>query len=728
MVRYRWLVIGVWALAFFLALFLAPLGKSNLSGGVGEANTESRKALALLQSRLEFNESSIILVFSHDELKAYDQEYQKAVETTLSKLSSKTDTGRIITAYNSSRDGLVSKDGYTSYAMISLNGTIDETMDNYPTIRKTIETPDGFHMWATGGIAIFSDLNRVSEKDLQRAEIISFPLVLIALALVFGTLVAAGLPVAMAGLSVTITLALVFLLSQFTDMSIFVLNIASFLGIGMAIDYTLLIINRFREELRNNQKDKAIGLAMATAGRSIMFSGLTSVLGLSGLLIFPYMILRSIGIGGVCVILLSMLIAMTLLPAVLGVLGERINSLSVIRILPSPQGIWSRLAWAVMRKPFLVAIPIMAILLLLGTPFLHVKIGAPWATILPEGIESREGWQIGEQELGAGEFSPIVIAVQTEREILDKDVISALYQYTKKLEEKNGVIRAESIVSLNTDTVMTLENYLALYSLENKPPNVREALNNLVNKDTTVITLFTEFPPVSEEAKALVREIRSEPIGGEFVTLITGTTAELMDANDDMYRYFPFVILYVITTTYVVLLILFRSVILPLKAVIMNAMSIFASYGALVFIFQDGHFENILGFTAEGSIETTIPIILFCVVFGLSMDYEVFLLSRIREIYDETGDNTKSVALGLERTGRIITSAAGILVLVAGAFVTSDVTIIKAFGVGIAIAVLLDATVVRALLVPALMKIMGDWNWWAPQFLLRVLPQQRFKP
>ena len=370
----------------------------------------------------------------------------------------------------------------------------------------------------------------------------------------------------------------------------------------------------------------------------------------------------------------------------------------------------------------------MAILLLLGTPFLNVKIGAPWATILPEGIESREGWKIGEQELGAGEFSPIVIAVQTEKEVLDKDVISALYQYTKKLEGKNGIIRAESIVSLNTDITMNLENYLALYSLENKPPNVQEILNNLVKEDTTIITLFTEFSPVSEEAKALVKEIRSEPIGDEFITLITGTTAELMDTNDDMYRYFPFVILYVITTIYVVLLILFRSVILPLKAVIKNAMSIFASYGALVFIFQDGHFENILGFTAEGSIETTIPIILFCIVFGLSMDYEVFLLSRIREAYDETGDNTKSVALGLERTGRIITSAAGILVLVAGAFVTSDVTIIKAFGLGIAIAVLLDATVVRALLVPALMRIMGDWNWWAPQFLLRVLPQQRFKP
>ena len=728
MVRFKWLVIGLWAAAFAVAIVLAPRATSNLSGGFGRADTESRRALDLLEEKLGIQESAMILVFSHDELPADDPEYKRAVETTLAPLSTRPEVGEILTAYNSASPGLVSEDGRTSYAIITLKGTIDEALDNYSDVRESIRTPAGFQMWGTGGIAIFSDLNAVSEEDLQRAERISFPLVLVALVLVFGTLVAAGLPVAMAGISVTMTLALVFLLSQVTDMSIFVLNIASFLGIGMAVDYTLLIVNRFREELPHRSREDAVGVTMATAGRAILFSGLTSVLGLSGLLLFPYMMLRSIGIGGVSVILLSMLLAITLVPAILGVVGPRINALSLVRVIPLPHGVWSRLAWGVMRHPILVAVPIMVGLLLLGTPFLDAKIGAPWASILPEGAESRRGWEVAERELGAGELSPMVIAAQAPGSVLAHDAIAALYDYTRRLEAKPGVRRVESMVTLNAAPSLSLDQYLAIYSAPDliSSPEVREELADLAMGDTTVISVFTDFAPVSDEAKAFVRELRAEPIGGGLTTLVTGATADLMDTNDSMYRYFPLVILYVVVTIYVVLLLLFRSVVLPLKAVLMNGMSIFASYGALVFIFQQGHFGSILGFTAHGSLETTVPIILFCILFGLSMDYEVFLLSRIKEIYDETGDNTASVALGLERTGRIITGAAGILVLVAGAFVTSDVIVIKALGVGIAIAILLDATVVRALLVPALMRIMGDWNWWAPRFLLRVLPQQRF--
>jgi putative drug exporter of the RND superfamily len=728
MVRFRWLVIGTWVAAFLVAVVLAPKAISNLSGGFGQANTESRQALDLLEAKLGLQESAMIIVFTHDELTANNPEYRQAVETTLAHLSARPEVAEVFTAYTSSSPGLISDDGRTSYAMVTLKGTIDEALDNYADLRNGLRTPEGFQMWGTGGIAIFSDLNQVSEKDLQRAERISFPLVLIALALVFGTLVAAGLPVAMAGLSVTMTLALVFLLSQVTDMSVFVLNIASFLGIGMAIDYTLLIVNRFREELPHRPRDEAVGITMTTAGRAILFSGLTSVLGLSGLLLFPYMVLRSMGIGGVSVILLSMLLAMTLVPAILGVVGPGINSLSVVRVIPSPRGVWSRLAWGVMRHPLLVALPIMMGLLLLGMPFLDAKIGAPWASILPEGTESRDGWEVAERDLGAGELSPMVIAARAPGSVLEPDAISALYDYTRRLQTKPGVRRVESIVTLNAAPSLSLEQYLAAYSNPDliSSPEIRDELADLAADDTTVISIFTDFAPVSDEAKAFVRELRAEPIGDSFTTLVTGATADLMDANDTMYRYFPLVILYVVATIYVVLLLLFRSVVLPLKAVVMNAMSIFASYGALVFIFQQGHFEGILGFTAHGSLETTVPIILFCILFGLSMDYEVFLLSRIKEVYDETGENTESVAMGLERTGRIITSAAGILVLVAGAFVTSDVLVIKALGLGIAIAVLLDTTVVRALLVPALMRIMGDWNWWAPRFLLRVLPQQRF--
>ena len=241
----------------------------------------------------------------------------------------------------------------------------------------------------------------------------------------------------------------------------------------------------------------------------------------------------------------------------------------------------------------------------------------------------------------------------------------------------------------------------------------------------TLVRVIPRIPPLSDEARAFVKEIRDQGIGPGVSVMVTGATADIDDTVDIMYRNFPLAILYIVVTTYVVLLVLFRSVILPLKAVIMNALSILASYGALVYIFQQGHLENLLAFRTQGFTETTVPIVMFCILFGLSMDYEVFLLSRIKELYDESGDNTASVALGLERTGRIITSAALILVLVAGAFATSDVVVVKALGVGMAIAILLDATLVRALLVPALMRIMGRWNWWAPRWVQRLLPGQR---
>ena len=285
-----------------------------------------------------------------------------------------------------------------------------------------------------------------------------------ALARVLRTLVAVGLPIAMAGLSITMTLALVFLLSQVTDMSIFVLNIASFLGIGMAIDYTLLIVNRFREELPNRPREEAVGVTLATAGRAILFSGFTSVVGLSGLLLFPFMALRSMGIGGVSVILLSMLLTMILVLAILGTLGHRINALSVVRVIPAPHGVWRRLAWGVMRHPVLVAVPVMAALLLLGTPFLDARIGASWASVLPEDAEARLGWEVVERELSPGELAPAAIVAQAPGSVLAPEAIATLYDYTRRLQAKPGVRLVESIVTLETDPPLALEQYQAMYS------------------------------------------------------------------------------------------------------------------------------------------------------------------------------------------------------------------------------------------------------------------------
>ncbi|PKB64438.1 MAG: hypothetical protein BZY82_11225 [SAR202 cluster bacterium Io17-Chloro-G3] len=728
MVRHRWWVVGVWIVVFLLSLLVAPSAFSSLTGGFGRADTESRRALDLLESELGAERSTISLIFHHPDLTISDPKYERSVKEALSPVLERPDVVEVITPYDTPGKGFVSDDGHTSHTRIVLEGTIDEALDDYPEIRRKVSTPPGFDVWGTGGIAIISNLNRAAGDDLRRSETVTFPLVLIALTLVFGTLVAVGLPIAMAGISVSMTLAMVYLLAQVTDVSIFVLNIASFLGIGVAIDYTLLVINRFREELSVRSKEEAVGVTLATAGRSILFSGLTSVLGLSGLLLFPFMALRSMGIGGVSVILLSMMISMTLVPALLGILGHRVNAFSVTRILPAPKGVWRRLAWGVMKHPVLVALPLMAGLLLLGAPFLGANIGAPWASVLPSDDEARVGWEVAERELGPGELAPIVIVAEAPESIFSPSAIANLYDYTRSLEMKPGVRRVESIVSVDSDPALTMEQYQALYATPSRQlsPEHNRLLDELATDDITVINVFTDFPTLSEEDKAFLSELRSDPIGGGFKKMVTGVTADLVDANDTIYRYFPFVILYVLLTNYLVLMVLFRSVLLPLKAVLMNSMSIFASYGALVFIFQQGHLSGLLGFTSQGSLETTVPITLFCILFGLSMDYEVFLLSRVKEIYDETGNNTESVVLGLEKTGRIITSAALIIIIVAGAFATSEIIVVKAFGVGIVIAVFLDATVVRALLVPALMRIMGDWNWWAPAVIRRVLPKQRF--
>ncbi|MEK7778155.1 MAG: MMPL family transporter, partial [Chloroflexota bacterium] len=551
------------------------------------------------------------------------------------------------------------------------------------------------------------------------------PLVLVALALVFGTLVATALPIAMAILTVVITMALVYLLTQAMEVSVFVLNISTFLGIGIAVDYTLLVVNRFREELPRHGRSEAVGITMSTAGRAILFSGLTTMVGLTGLFFIPLTFFQSLGIGGVAVVLVSVLAVMTLVPAVLAVLGARVNSLRILPASRERPGMWRRVAHGVMRHPILVAVPVIVFLLLLGAPFLGVKVGSGWASVLPPNAEARQGWDVAERELGPGELSSMAIVAQAPGGILKPETVGALYDFTHRLAQDPRVKRVESIFTL--DPSITREQYQQMYSAPPSllPPQVQAALRSMLADDVTLVRVIPRIPPLSDEARTFIKEIRDQGIGPGVSVMVTGATADIDDTVDIMYRNFPLAILYIVVTTYLVLLVLFRSVILPLKAVIMNALSILASYGALVYIFQQGHLENLLAFRTQGFTETTVPIVMFCILFGLSMDYEVFLLSRIKELYDESGDNTASVALGLERTGRIITSAALILVLVAGAFATSNVVVVKALGVGMAIAILLDATLVRALLVPALMRIMGRWNWWAPRWVQRLLPGQR---
>jgi RND superfamily putative drug exporter len=510
-----------------------------------------------------------------------------------------------------------------------------------------------------------------------------------------------------------------------------VLNLATLLGLGLGVDYSLLMTSRFREELAHREGPDRVAdsvrVTVATAGRAVFFSGLTVLLGLLGLVLFEFMILRSVGIAGAIVVGLAVAAAITLLPAILAIMGTRIDRYSIrtVAVEPSSDGPWARLARRVMRHPVRVLVPTLAFLLLLGIPFLSVRFNAPDATILPPDVPSREAYDVLARDFGEREFAPLVLAVRTTGYATTPENVALLHDYSRRLAADPRVARVASLVDV--DPRLTLEQYQLLYGSPAGPPDrfVATSLGATTKGDLTAFTIYTPFGPNNEQGRALVRDLR-DPAGplaspAGTTVLVGGGAADVDDVVSRVWADFPRTAAFIVITTFLVLFVLLRSVVLPIKALAMNTLSIVASFGALVWIFQEGNLSGPLGFQPLGFVETTQPVILFCVLFGLSMDYEVFLLSRMKEVWDRTGDNTEAVARGLERSGRIVSSAALIVVLVAGSFAFADIVLIKALGLGVAIAVALDATVVRALLVPATMRLLGKWNWWVPRRLDRAL-------
>jgi RND superfamily putative drug exporter len=625
----------------------------------------------------------------------------------------------------------VSGDGHTAYDIVFLDLPPDDSPDAIPPVAAAIREVPGLKVRIGGGPAFYGDVQAVTERDLQRSELISFPLAALALLLVFGSLIAAGIPLAVGGAAVLVALAGIFVVASLVPMSIFVLNLATLLGLGLGVDYSLLMTSRFREELAHREgPDRvadAVRVTVATAGRAVFFSGLTVLLGLLGLVLFEFMILRSVGIAGAIVVGLAVASAITLLPAILAIIGTRIDALAVrgVTVEPGADGPWARLARRVMRHPVAVLVPTLSLLLVLGVPFLQVRFNAPDATILPSSVPSRETYDILARVFGEGEFAPIVLAVRTTGDATSPENVASLYDYSRRLAADPRVSRVSSLVDL--DPRLTLEQYQLLYGGAGGPPDrfVATSLAATTSGDLTAFTVTTPYGPNRDEGRSLVREMRDPtsplaPPAGVSVQ-VGGGAADVDDVVSRVWSDFPRTAAFIVVTTFIVLFILLRSVVLPIKALVMNTLSIVASFGALVWIFQDGNLSALLGFQPLGFVETTQPVILFCVLFGLSMDYEVFLLTRMKEAWDRTGDNTEAVARGLERSGRIVSSAALIVVVVAGSFAFADIVLIKALGLGVAIAVALDATVVRALLVPATMRLLGKWNWWVPVRLDRAL-------
>ncbi len=730
--RRRWWVVAAWILVGIAAVPLATrTGGALRSGGFIRQDLESARAKQLLHDQIGLPEAAVAVVFHSLTLRAGEPAFEAKAAQAMAAIPAAPYVGAIVSHALATRQ--VSSDGHTAYDIVYVDLSADNSPLALPGLRAALGHPDGLEVGIAGGPAFYGDVQAVSESDLRRSEAISLPLAGLALLLVFGSVVAAALPLAVGGAAVVTALAAVFLVASINPMSIFVLNLATLLGLGLGVDYSLLMTSRFREELERRggtaaAVPDAVAATMATAGRAVFFSGLTVLLGLLGLVLFEFMILRSVGIAGALVVGFAVLAALTLLPALLAIAGTRLDAL---RVRPVPNvtgtdGPWARLANRVMDRPLTVLIPTLGLLLLLGTPFLHVRFNAPDASILPETVPSRQAFDRLTEAFGPGPFAPIMLAIETTGPATSAGNLASLYDYSRRLAADPRVSRVDGLV--NVDPRLGLRQYQLLYASAGGPPDrfVQQSLAATTKGSFTAFSITTPYSANEQPGRELVQDLRSGR--GSLAppprihVLVGGGAADVEDVVAGIATDFPRTAVFILVSTYLVLFVLLRSAILPLKALVMNGLSITASFGALVWIFQDGNLSAILGTRPLGFVETTQPVILFCVLFGLSMDYEVFLLTRMRETWDRTGDNRAAVAHGLERSGRIVTSAAVIVVVVAGSFAFADIVLIKALGLGIAIAVALDATVVRALLVPATMRLLGRWNWWVPGSLARRLP------
>jgi len=727
-VRRRRAVIGAWAILLLSAVPFAPhVGGALRAGGFSLADLESSRAREVLRAELGAPPSAVVVVIHSDRWLAGSPEFEAAAAETVRAIPGTAHVAGFVSHLIAPDQ--VSEDQRTVYDIVLLDLPPDDSPEALPGLEASLGPVDGLEVGLAGGPAFYGDVQAVSEADLQRSEIISLPLAALALLFVFGSVVAAAVPLAVGGAAVFVALGIIYLVAGATPMSIFVLNLATLLGLGLGVDYSLLMTSRFREELAArtgpDRVADAVRVTVATAGRAVFFSGLTVLLGLIGLILFEFMILRSVGIAGAIVVALAVLAALTLQPALLAVIGTRIDALRIrsVAVRSDGDGPWARVARAVMRRPVAVLIPTLAFLLVLGAPFLHARFNAPDSSILPASVPSRQAFDRLITNFGEGSFAPMTLALRTTGPATTPENLARLFEYSRRLAADPRITRVDSLVDV--DPRLRLEQYQLLYGAPGGPPDlfVQQAAGATTRGDLTAFTIYTPYGPNRDEARGLVIDLRDAdgalaPPAGTSV-LVGGGAADVSDVVGRIAADFPRTALFIVVSTYLVLFVLLRSVVLPAKALVMNTLSIVASFGAIVWIFQDGNLSALLGFQPVGFVETSQPVILFCVLFGLSMDYEVFLLTRMKEVWDRTGDNREAVARGLERSGRIVTSAALIVVVVAGSFAFADIVLIKALGIGMAIAVALDATVVRALLVPATMRLLGRWNWWIPASLER---------
>ncbi|MGH2926237.1 MAG: MMPL family transporter [Solirubrobacterales bacterium] len=664
--------------------------------GADDPATDSAKADNLLEAHGYRDASVIVLVRGAPIAKPATRTRVAGIERELRR---RADVASVTGYYDSRSRAFVSRDGTKTYLAVALRPTEDKALqDAASSIANQLDTEPGV---TVGGFALANrQVNKQVESDLRMAEMLAFPLLFGLSLLFFRSLVAALLPLLIGGLAIVGTFLTLRLASEVGSISIFALNLTTGLGLGLAIDYSLFIVSRYREELARRGVDldrpggrterwEALRATMTTAGRTVLFSSLTVAVALASLIVFPQRFLYSMGIGGSLVALLAAAVALVVLPAVLSILGPRVNSLAP-RFLrrranrdatQTESGFWYRLSRLVMRRPIPIATASAALLIALGIPFLSIKFTTVDAQVLPTSATARQVDDALRSDFPPFRDTPIRLVVE------------------------GGGTNATSRV---------------IAELRREPGVSAVSRPRRLGGGVTSVEAVADAPFISDSAKSTVNRIRDLPSPPGATVLVAGATAHFIDFQSSLVSHLPIALAIVVGATLVILFLMTGSVILPIKSLLMNFLNLSAVFGILVLVFQHGNFEGLLGYTSQGALEQSMPILLFAVAFGLSTDYAVFLLSRIKEARDHGAPDSEAVAIGLERTGRIVTAAALLFAIAIGAFATSQIIFIKENGVGTALAVLIDASIIRALLVPSLMELLGTWNWWAPRPLRRL--------
>jgi RND superfamily putative drug exporter len=707
-VRRRRLVLALTALFFVLSVGAGSQVFDALSsGGFEDPDAESTRAGDVLETAFGQGDPNVVLLYTAKGGSVDDPSVQAAGLALTERLAGEEGVAQASSYWSLGNvPPLRSEDGGKAVILAFVDGDEDAADAAAEHIVETYTLDDDLGtVQVSGFVPVFDEVSETIEKDLARAEGLAIPITFVLLIFVFGGLVASGLPLFVGGIAVFGTFLSLYTISRFTDVSIFSINLTTAMGLGLGIDYSLFVVSRFREELRRGlDVHAAVVRTVETAGRTVAFSGVTVAVSLSALLVFPLYFLRSFAYAGIAVVLVASVVSVVSLASLLAVIGHRVDSLQLFSRPPAEEGtgFWHRLATTVMRRPVGVAGVVIAVLLLLGSPFLGVQFGQPDDRVLPEGARTRQVTDVLRAEFDSNEAQSFgVVAAGSGPSAANA---SAIDGYAVRLSSLPNVARVDAATGSYIDGTRVVDA---------GPAHTRFA------SDTgTWLSVVPAVEAMSADGERLVRDIRG--LGAPFEVLVGGSAAEQLDAKESIIDRLPVAAAIIAVTTFVLLFLMFGSLLVPLKAIVLNLLSLTATFGAMVWVFQDGNGAGLLGFTSTGTIDTTTPILMFCIAFGLSMDYEVFLLSRIKEEHDRTGDNERSVALGLERTGRIVTAAAALLSVTFLLMVTSQITFIKLFGLGLALAVLMDATIIRGTLVPAFMRLAGEANWWAPAPLRRL--------